>query len=191
MSTPCKQLLGLIHDIPPSATLIRNILRKSTLGEEPFDTIVHADLHFTEVIMTHFPRNPLLQRSLERTAATFTTVSIINNLFLSNNDVIDLSWFEKEVQTTGSTKWDGVVFAIKNKRVTPVLIEFSGDNRIHFEAIILLGNGVFIKRNLFVVTCPTSPDELKDFGEMIPSMLAWKKAVVEQTKKLSKSLGNC
>ncbi|KAI7858664.1 hypothetical protein BDC45DRAFT_425541, partial [Circinella umbellata] len=72
------------------------------------------------------PRNPLQHACMERTAPSLTTVLILNNLFLSNNDIIDLGWFEREIQTTSTTKWDGVAFAVKDKRITPVLVEFSG-----------------------------------------------------------------
>ncbi|KAI9474245.1 MAG: hypothetical protein EXX96DRAFT_611048 [Benjaminiella poitrasii] len=34
--------------------------------------------------------------------------------------------FEREIQTTSTTKWDRVAFAIKDKKSTPVLVEFSG-----------------------------------------------------------------
>ncbi|KAG1169082.1 hypothetical protein G6F71_008669 [Rhizopus microsporus] len=61
---------------------------KSTLGDEAFDPIIHADLSFVEVVATHL--------------------------------------FEREIQTTSTTKWDGVAFAIKDKKITPVLVEFSG-----------------------------------------------------------------
>ncbi|KAG0164919.1 hypothetical protein DFQ28_009507 [Apophysomyces sp. BC1034] len=132
LTVPCSKLLSRVSDAPPSPIVLRKIIRASTLGDEIFDTIVYADLNFTEIILTHFlnlitsRRNPLTRRTLERTAATFTTVAIVNNLFLSSNDVIDLTWFEKEIQVTGCTKWDGVAFVIKNQRVTPVLVEFSG-----------------------------------------------------------------
>ncbi|CEJ02707.1 hypothetical protein RMCBS344292_16704 [Rhizopus microsporus] len=77
--------------------VIRRILRKSTLGDEEFDPIVHADLHFVEVISIHFldlitsSRNPMQHTSLERTAASFSTVVILNNLFLPSNSIIDLA----------------------------------------------------------------------------------------------------
>ncbi|KAG1142859.1 hypothetical protein G6F37_012565 [Rhizopus arrhizus] len=107
-------------------------VEKSTLGDETFDPIIHADLSFVEVVVTHFlnlitsPRNPLQYVCMERTTASLTTVFILNNLFLSNNDIVNLGWFEREIQTTGATKWDGMAFAIKDKKITPVLVEFSG-----------------------------------------------------------------
>ncbi|ORE23358.1 hypothetical protein BCV71DRAFT_169774 [Rhizopus microsporus] len=55
--------------------------------------LLHADLHFVEIISTHFPRNPMQYTSLERTAASFSTVVILNNLFFSSNDIIDLAWY--------------------------------------------------------------------------------------------------
>ncbi|KAG2225697.1 hypothetical protein INT45_012169 [Circinella minor] len=66
---------------------------------------------------------------------SLTRVFILNNLFLSNNDFVDLGCTNalpilvpiclKEIQTTNTTKWDGVAFATKDKRITSVLVEFS------------------------------------------------------------------
>ncbi|OAD71242.1 hypothetical protein PHYBLDRAFT_170619 [Phycomyces blakesleeanus NRRL 1555(-)] len=143
LTPPCQKLLDLINNAPPSPVVIRKIIRKSTLGDEIFNFIVHSDLNFAETTITHFlnlmmsPCNPLVHQTLERTAATFTTVTIINNLFFANNDIINLACiqkkkvillgrFEKEVWTAGNTKWDGVALAVKDKTVAPVLIEFSG-----------------------------------------------------------------
>ncbi|KAG1054516.1 hypothetical protein G6F43_003482 [Rhizopus delemar] len=132
MSNPCKELIKLLIESQPSPAVIRKILRKSTLGDEEFDPITHADLNFVEVVSLHFlnlitsPRNPIQHVALERTAASITTVQILNCLFLSNNDIIDLNWFEKEIQLIKNAKWDGVAFCLKNKKFTPMLIEFSG-----------------------------------------------------------------
>ncbi|ORE05982.1 hypothetical protein BCV72DRAFT_305922 [Rhizopus microsporus var. microsporus] len=76
--------------------VLRRIMRKSTLGDEEFDPIVHADLHFVDVISTLLdliisPRNLMQHTSLERTAATFSAVVTLNNLFLSSDDIIDLA----------------------------------------------------------------------------------------------------
>lgn len=53
ISACCNKLVSLITNTPSSAMVIRRILRKSTLGDEEFDPVVHADLHFVEVISIH------------------------------------------------------------------------------------------------------------------------------------------
>ncbi|KAL0075438.1 hypothetical protein J3Q64DRAFT_1646138 [Phycomyces blakesleeanus] len=188
LTPPCQKLLDLINNAPPSPVVIRKIIRKSTLGDEIFNFIVHSDLNFAETTITHFPCNPLVHQTLERTAATFTTVTIINNLFFANNDIINLAWFEKEVWTAGNTKWDGVALAVKDKTVAPVLIEFSGgyyklilyiiDKKIFFEAIYLTKEGTYVKKVHFCVTCPPTCEELKAFAQKIPQMIQWKEAIV-------------
>lgn len=101
-------------------------------GDAVFDPVVHADLSFTEKLLTHFlellasPRSPFAHHSLERTAATFTTVPIINNLFLFSNVIVDIIWFELLVQITGKTKWDGVAIALKHSNIAPMIIKMSG-----------------------------------------------------------------
>lgn len=72
------------------------------------------------------PRNPLNQRVLERTAATFFIIFIVNQLFISNNDIIELDWLEREFFATDRAKWDGVLIKVENRSCSAGLIEFSG-----------------------------------------------------------------
>lgn len=73
------------------------------------------------------PRNPLNQRVLERTAATFFIIFIVNQLFISNNDIIELDWLEREFFATDRAKWDGVLIKVENRSCSAGLIEFSGE----------------------------------------------------------------
>lgn len=97
-----------------------------------FDLILHHDASFIEVTTRHFldlmcsPKNPLTQNILERTAATYVVIHIVNQLFIANNDIIELGWLEREFCATGKAKWDGVLFKVGNKSISPALIEFSG-----------------------------------------------------------------
>lgn len=72
------------------------------------------------------PNNPLNQRALERTTATYFIIYIVNQLFLSNNDVIELGWLECEFYATETTKWDGFLFKVGNSSCSSGFIEFSG-----------------------------------------------------------------
>lgn len=72
------------------------------------------------------PNNPLNQNILERTAAAYVIIHIINQLFIANNDIIELGWLEREFYATEKAKWDGVLFKVGNKSISPGLIEFSG-----------------------------------------------------------------
>jgi hypothetical protein len=62
----------------------------------------------------------------ERTAATYFIIFIVNQLFISNNDVIELDWLEREFFATDRTKWDGVLIKADNRSCSAGLIEFSG-----------------------------------------------------------------
>lgn len=42
------------------------------------------------------PNNPLNQNTLERTAAIYFKIYIVNQLFMSDNDVVKLGWLERE-----------------------------------------------------------------------------------------------
>ncbi|KAL9542087.1 hypothetical protein MBANPS3_008787 [Mucor bainieri] len=112
----------------------RGIIKDFKLpANERFDVVTHADLNFVETMGNHFlnlnqsPGNPLLQPTLERTAAIHTTIALLNNLFLSVNDKISFSWIEIETILTKSTKWDGVGFKTgSDKKIGYCLVEFSG-----------------------------------------------------------------
>jgi hypothetical protein len=66
----------------------------------------------------------------ERTAATYFIIFIVNQLFISNNDVIELDWLEREFFATDRTKWDGVLIKADNRSCSAGLIEFSGGGTI-------------------------------------------------------------
>jgi hypothetical protein len=72
------------------------------------------------------PRNPLTQPAKERTAAINTIIFIVNELFIANNDVVELDWIENEYCMTSRSKWDGVLIKVDDKRVSVALAEFSG-----------------------------------------------------------------
>ncbi|KAI7894362.1 uncharacterized protein EV154DRAFT_415120, partial [Mucor mucedo] len=94
--------------------------------------VAHHDAGFIEVTARYFldlmksPQNPINKTMLERTSAAYLIIYLINQLFLSNNDVIELSWLEREFSLTGRRTFDGILFKVKNKSIAPVLIEFSG-----------------------------------------------------------------
>lgn len=55
-----------------------------------------------------------------------TSIIIINRLFLSVNDIIELGWLEREYYATHKTKWDGVLFKVDDHKISPGFVEFSG-----------------------------------------------------------------
>lgn len=72
------------------------------------------------------PNNPLNREILERTTATYFIIYIVNRLFMSNNDLIQLDWLEREFFATGRAKWEGVLIKVDSRSCSPGLIEFSG-----------------------------------------------------------------
>ncbi|CAO3617565.1 unnamed protein product [Mucor hiemalis] len=79
------------------------------------------------------PQRPILFFMKERTAAPITTIYLLHALFLSCNDPVLFYWIERTAEVTGAVKWDGICFSIKDRRFTPVLVEFSGG--INFNSI--------------------------------------------------------
>ncbi|KAL0089228.1 hypothetical protein J3Q64DRAFT_1696342 [Phycomyces blakesleeanus] len=98
LETSCEPLVNAIEKIPP--TLRTSIL----LPGEIFTIATHADFNFVEVFGTHFPVNPHTSKKLERDVARHTSIIVLNNLFLADNDIIDLCWLERSTDHTGSTK---------------------------------------------------------------------------------------
>lgn len=85
-----------------------------------------SNLFILSLDLMSSPRNPLNERVLERSAATFFIIFIINQLFISNNDVIQLDWVEREFFATEKAKWDGALIKADSKCCSAGLIEFSG-----------------------------------------------------------------
>lgn len=75
---------------------IRNIIQGNNIAN--FDAIIHADVNFCEILVTHFlnlmdrQRNPFSNKIMERTAATYITIPMLNQLFQADNDVIEMKW---------------------------------------------------------------------------------------------------
>lgn len=63
---------------------------------------------------------------LERTAASYLIIYLINQLFIAHNDIIELGWLEREFYTKDRTKFDEVLFKVGTKSISPALIGFSG-----------------------------------------------------------------
>ena len=72
------------------------------------------------------PNSPLNRIMLERTAASYLIIYLVNQLFIAHNDIIELGWLERELYSTDRTKFDGILFKVGSKSISPVLIEFSG-----------------------------------------------------------------
>ncbi|CAO3633513.1 unnamed protein product [Mucor fragilis] len=131
LSAYATQLSNALLECPLSLPILRQTLYDNGFRRE-FDPVMHPDAAFIEVTTRHFldlmssPRNPLNERVLERSAATFFIIFIINQLFISNNDVIQLDWVEREFFATEKAKWDGALIKADSKCCSAGLIEFSG-----------------------------------------------------------------
>lgn len=55
-----------------------------------------------------------------------TIIYVINELFISNNDLVALDWIEHEYCKTGRRKWDGVILKVNNHQF---LLNFLEDQR--------------------------------------------------------------
>ncbi|KAI8058848.1 hypothetical protein BDF21DRAFT_348756 [Thamnidium elegans] len=155
---------------------------------DTFDPIVHADLNFTEVLCTHFPRNPLLQKQLERNTGFLTTIPILHNLFVSRNDILDMQWVEKNASATGNIKWDGVVFVVGNKTVTPMFVELSGginfNNMVLYFESLTYFDDYYVKRTHFTVSCPSTCSKLIDFVAKIPQIFEYRQGILNLIKEM-------
>ncbi|KAG1459276.1 hypothetical protein G6F56_006198 [Rhizopus delemar] len=131
MSEYAKELSGVLQNSTLSVQKLRENLYRAGY-QKGFDLISHEDAGFIEVTARHFldlmssPNSPLNNIMLERTAASYLIIYIINQLFLANNDIIELGWLEREFYSTDRAKFDGVLFKVGDKTVSPAFIEFSG-----------------------------------------------------------------
>jgi hypothetical protein len=49
----------------------------------------------------------------------------------ANNDTIELGWLKRELHLTDQTKFDGMLFKVGGKSVSPALVEFAGSINDH------------------------------------------------------------
>ncbi|KAG1165208.1 hypothetical protein G6F36_013442 [Rhizopus arrhizus] len=126
-----ENLIEAMSAAAPSARALRKILKNCDTPNE-IDPLLHADISYMEVTIRYLldliesPRNPLLFRNSERTSAIYLITYMLNQLFLSHNDILEFGWIENECCTTGKTKWDGILFLVGDQNVTTTLVEFSG-----------------------------------------------------------------
>lgn len=85
-----------------------------------------ANPHICSLDLMSSPNSPLNKIMLERTAASYLIIYLVNQLFIANNDVIEIGWLEREFYSTDRSKFDGVLFKVGKKSISPGLIEFSG-----------------------------------------------------------------
>ncbi|KAG1181275.1 hypothetical protein G6F36_010002 [Rhizopus arrhizus] len=126
-----ENLIDAMSKAAPSARALRKILKSHDTPNE-IDPLLHADISYMErtygyrLDLIESPRNPLLFRNSERTSAVYFMTYMLNQLFLSHNDILEFGWIENECCTTGKTKWDGILFLVGDQNVTTTLVEFSG-----------------------------------------------------------------
>ncbi|RCH81819.1 hypothetical protein CU098_007782 [Rhizopus stolonifer] len=156
------------------------------------------------------PRNPLQQQQLERNTAFLTTIPTLHNLFISYNDIIDMQWIERQARSTGnitplfvelSGSIDFNSGAVKEKGNEEKLIKHFiktlkvkkaegneipsqfyiryHDLNIYFESLIYYKD-YYIKRIHIVLTCPSTPTELKQFAEKIPQIFQYRQGIFDQ-----------
>ncbi|KAI7908276.1 uncharacterized protein BX663DRAFT_547883 [Cokeromyces recurvatus] len=131
LSNYATHMLNALKSSSLSPSLLREALYTNGF-KRGFNFILHFDVSFIEVTTRYFldllcsPNNPLNQTILERSAATYFIIYIVNQLFMSDNDIVQLDWLEREFFAIDKTKWDGVLIKVGNRSCSPSLIEFSG-----------------------------------------------------------------
>ncbi|CAG8628449.1 996_t:CDS:10, partial [Diversispora eburnea] len=124
---------------------VPNLVRKSFVPSETFNSYNHEDYDIAQQILTHFSvrleaplRVEVESLNYERTFSIDTIIYIINRLFRMHQDVVDLVWIELTTPNTKKRKIDGLIKIINSiqKNQTIVLIEFSYGRRAPLSKII-------------------------------------------------------
>ncbi|CAO3670536.1 unnamed protein product [Rhizopus stolonifer] len=130
MSDYANEIVSTLENAPLSVHELRQKLYSAGFHAN-FDVVTNEDAEFMKVTIIYFldlissPNNPLNKFMLEGTAASYLIIYLVNQLFIVNNDVIELGWLERELYSTDQTKSDGVLFKVGNKSISPALFEFS------------------------------------------------------------------
>ncbi|KAG1463755.1 hypothetical protein G6F55_002207 [Rhizopus delemar] len=130
-----ENLIDAMSKAAPSARALRKILKSHDTPNE-IDPLLHADISYMEVTIRYFAHmgiDLILLKALGIRSYFETqkehqlyTLYMLNQLFLSHNDILEFGWIENECCTTGKTKWDGISFLVGDQNVTTTLVEFSG-----------------------------------------------------------------
>ncbi|KAG0930096.1 hypothetical protein G6F57_012031 [Rhizopus arrhizus] len=116
MSTQTNDLINVLNDVLLSIQALRKTLISSP-------TMM---LGLWKLDLMSSPNIPLNTIMLGRMATTYLITYVVNQLFITSNDVIELGWLEREFCSTDRTKFDGIIFKVGNKSISPGLVEFSG-----------------------------------------------------------------
>ncbi|KAL0087881.1 hypothetical protein J3Q64DRAFT_1820887 [Phycomyces blakesleeanus] len=125
MSIQANTLIKELNDTPLFLQALRKALYHHRFHDN-FDLITKHDICFFYLDFMNSPNSPLNKIMLERAAAAYLIIFIVNMLFISDNDVIELGWLEREFFSTDRTKFDGIIFKVGDKSIAPGLVEFSG-----------------------------------------------------------------
>ncbi|KAG1294838.1 hypothetical protein G6F66_004867 [Rhizopus arrhizus] len=129
MSDYANEIINALENSPLSINKLRQNLYNAGFHHN-FDLVTNEDAGFMEVTVSldlmSSPNSPLNRIMLERTAASYLIIYLVNQLFIAHNDIIELGWLERELYSTDRTKFDGILYKVGNKSISPVLIEFSG-----------------------------------------------------------------
>ncbi|KAI8331639.1 hypothetical protein BD560DRAFT_451435 [Blakeslea trispora] len=123
LSPECRSLLSRLGAAPNSAMSFRRALfAYSEFQTAVFDPAVHEDYDTPS------------QR--ERTAATFTSFPILNNIFMPHMHEISFKWVEVLTESCQNTKLDGLASSLVNNHPV-IVVEFAGGISTHSKGKLL------------------------------------------------------
>ncbi|KAI8327203.1 hypothetical protein EDC96DRAFT_532473 [Choanephora cucurbitarum] len=143
LSPECRSLLSRLGAAPNSAMSFRRALfAYSEFGTTVFDPAVHEDYDTVFHLCHHFlrmiesPSCPISRSQRERTAATFTSFPILNNIFMPHMHEISFKWVEVLTESCENTKLDGLASSLLNNHPV-IVVEFAGGISTHSKAKLL------------------------------------------------------
>ncbi|KAI8146186.1 hypothetical protein BJV82DRAFT_600813 [Fennellomyces sp. T-0311] len=128
----CQKLMDALSADDLDSRDLCVIIRMPVIPSQDYYPIKHYDLRIVDSIasrwvdLMNLPSNHIAVKCGERKSAIGGAISVLNALFLHNNDQVKLDWIEVEVDGTKRHKFDGVLNDVENSKATIMLIEFAG-----------------------------------------------------------------
>ncbi|KAF7724061.1 hypothetical protein EC973_001394 [Apophysomyces ossiformis] len=133
LSSICASSIEKFKNAPLSYTgFRREFLRDQIEDVSSFDPAIHDDWDSLRYIVQHFlriiesPDNPLKRTTRERTAASLTTIPLLNTIFMQYTDVVALKWIEVSNDDTDAIKSDGLATANGDAQLGVLVVELAG-----------------------------------------------------------------
>ncbi|ORE16028.1 hypothetical protein BCV71DRAFT_272711 [Rhizopus microsporus] len=203
LMSPYASGLSNAFDKAPLSTRALHETLYDVVYHKDFDLVAQDDADFMEITIRldimSFPNSLLNKIMLEKTAASYLIIYLANQLFIVNNDVgkksisTGLIEFSGGINDKSSSRknskdieklYSNMIKVMKNAKTNRMFCMRCYGHYIYFEKFFIFDDTMY-KRIDATMEISNTPRKLKAFIKEIPSILAWKEAVISHDLNLN------